>query len=105
MFCRSSRPTGRPKPAPRLHCRCWNDAMTAREVTLHVAQGAAERGAQESLEYWALKAQLDRRDRAFATNLAFGAIKMRRLLEWILQPYIGKRGKPLPPAISEILRL
>ncbi|HEV2262349.1 MAG TPA: transcription antitermination factor NusB [Candidatus Rubrimentiphilum sp.] len=79
--------------------------MTPREVTLHVAQGAAERGAQESLDYWALKAQLDRRDRAFATNLAFGAIKMRRLLEWILHPYIGKRGKPLPPAISEILRL
>lgn len=79
--------------------------MTAREVTLHVARDAPERGAQESLEYWAAKAQLDRRDRAFATNLAFGAIKMRRLLDWILQPYTGNRGKPLPPAIAEILRL
>lgn len=83
---------------------------TAREVALHVvrdvfpAQGA-ERGAQEALDYRISKANLDARDRAFATMLAFGAIKMRRTLDWYLHPYIGDRAKPLPPAIAEIARM
>jgi 16S rRNA (cytosine967-C5)-methyltransferase len=85
--------------------------MTAREVALQVvrdvfpADGPTERGAQEALEYRSVKEKLDPRDRAFCTNLVFGAIKMRRALDWYLQPYVGQRGKPLPPAIVEILRL
>ncbi|MDE2481084.1 MAG: hypothetical protein KGN02_02710 [bacterium] len=64
-----------------------------------------ERGAQEALDYRASKAGLDSRDRAFATELAYGAIKMRRALDWYLQPFIGDRAAQLPPAIREILRL
>lgn len=85
--------------------------MTAREVALQVvrdvfpADGVTERGAQEALEYRSVKEKLDPRDRGFCTNLVFGAIKMRRTLDWYLQPYVGQRGKPLPPAIVEILRL
>jgi len=85
--------------------------MTPREVALQVvrdvfpAEGTSERGAQEALEYRSLKEKLDARDRGFCTNLVFGAIKMRRALDWYLQPYTGERGKPLPPAIAEILRL
>ncbi|HEY9181458.1 MAG TPA: transcription antitermination factor NusB [Candidatus Baltobacteraceae bacterium] len=84
--------------------------MTAREVALQVvrdvfpAQGS-QRGAQEALDYRLGKAQLDARDRAFATMLAFGAIKMRRTVDWYLQPYIGDRAKPLPPTIAEIARM
>jgi 16S rRNA (cytosine967-C5)-methyltransferase len=84
--------------------------MSARDVALQVvrdvfpAQGR-ERGAQEALDYRLRKSDLDARDRAFATMLAFGAIKMRRTLDWYLQPYIGERGKPLPPVIAEIVRL
>jgi 16S rRNA (cytosine967-C5)-methyltransferase len=84
---------------------------TAREVALHVvrdvfpAAGQTERGAQEALDYRLQKASLDARDRAFATMLAFGAIKMRRTLDWYLHPYIGDRAKPLPPAIAEIARM
>jgi 16S rRNA (cytosine967-C5)-methyltransferase len=85
--------------------------MTAREVALQTvrdvfpSQTAQERTAQESLDYRLRKAELDARDRGFATMLAFGAIKMRRLLDWYLQPYIGDRNKPLTPTIHEILRL
>jgi 16S rRNA (cytosine967-C5)-methyltransferase len=88
--------------------------MNARDVALHVvrdvfpaqAHGSGpERGAQEALDYRLQKASLDARDRAFATMLAFGAIKMRRTLDWYLQPYIGDRAKPLPPAIAEIARM
>ena len=64
-----------------------------------------ERGAQESLDYRARKAGAGPRDRAFATELAYGAIKMRRTLDWRLEPLIGERAGALPPVIREILRL
>ena len=85
--------------------------MTAREVALAVlrdvfpAAGSSERSAQESLDYRTRKSALEPRDRAFATELAYGSIKMRRTLDWYLQPYLGMRGKPLPPAIAEVVRL
>lgn len=87
--------------------------MTAREAALQVVrdvfpapgQPQTERGAQEALDYRLQKTQLDQRDRAFATHLAFGAVKMRRTLDWYLRPYVGTRDKALPPAIAEVLRL
>lgn len=85
--------------------------MNARDVALHVVrdvfpqQGAQERGAQESLDYRSRKANLEPRDRAFATELAYGSIKMRRTLDWYLKPFIGERPQPPPQAIHEILRL
>ncbi len=63
------------------------------------------RGAREALEYRAGRAALDERDRAFAMELAFGAIRMRRLLDWHLEPFVGERSRTLPPTIREILRL
>ena len=86
--------------------------MNAREVALQVVRdvfvapgGGTERSAQEALDYRARKANLSQRDRAFATELAYGAIKMRRALDWYLGPFIGERRKELPPVIAEILRL
>lgn len=84
----------------------------ARDVALQTVRDVfpappqnVERGAQEALDYRAQKANLDARDRAFATELAYGAIKMRRTLDWYLQPFIGGRDQPLPPVIREVLRL
>jgi 16S rRNA (cytosine967-C5)-methyltransferase len=85
--------------------------MTARELALSVVRdvfppGAAPgRGAAEALDYRLRKTAIDRRDRAFATELAYGSIKMRRALDWRLDPFIGARAASLPPAIREILRL
>jgi 16S rRNA (cytosine967-C5)-methyltransferase len=86
--------------------------MNAREVALLTVRDVfpaephgARRGAQEALDYRAQKANLDARDRAFATELAYGTIKMRRALDWYLAPYVGERMRELPAAIVEILRL
>jgi 16S rRNA (cytosine967-C5)-methyltransferase len=86
--------------------------VTAREVALAVVRDVfppdasiTQRGAQEALDYRARKASLTPPDRAFATELAYGAIKMRRTLDWYLQPFVGNRNKPLPATASEILRL
>lgn len=84
--------------------------MNAREVALHVVRdvfpsGGRERTAQESLDYRVRAAELDARDRAFATELAYGAIKMRRALDWYLQPFLGARAATIPPTTHEVLRL
>ncbi|MBC5810205.1 MAG: hypothetical protein GIW95_05010 [Candidatus Eremiobacteraeota bacterium] len=82
--------------------------MTARDLAFAVLRdvfGSEKRGAQASFDLHARRSELDARDRAFAAELAYGTIKMRRLLDWYLAPYLGGREKPLPPAIGEILRL
>ncbi len=86
--------------------------MSAREVALAVVRdvfpalpGTPERGAQEALDYRTRKADLEPRDRAFATELAYGSIKMRRTLDWYLAPFLGDRAAKLPPVIAEVLRL
>ncbi|MDQ2679993.1 MAG: 16S rRNA (cytosine(967)-C(5))-methyltransferase RsmB [Candidatus Eremiobacteraeota bacterium] len=85
--------------------------MSAREVALMVVRDvfppgqATQRSAQEALDYRLQRAELSDRDRAFATELAYGSIKMRRTLDFYLEPYIGGRDKPVPPTIHEILRL
>ncbi len=86
--------------------------MTARELALRVvcdvfpsAGTAPERGAQAAFDYRARRAQLTGRDRAFAAELAYGAIKMRRALDWYLDPFVGQRRQTLPQPIGEILRL
>jgi 16S rRNA (cytosine967-C5)-methyltransferase len=67
--------------------------------------GASGRGAAEALDYRLRNGVTDPRDRAFATELAYGSIKMRRALDWRLDPFIGARTASLPPAIREVLRL
>jgi 16S rRNA (cytosine967-C5)-methyltransferase len=83
-------------------------ATSAREVALQVCRdvfGPNPRGAREALDYRLRHAVLDARDRAFATELAYGAIKLRRWLDFELEPYVGERAKALPQPIAEILRL
>lgn len=82
----------------------------ARELALAVVRDvfpppdshAEERTAQASFDYHARRSHLSERDRAFAAELAYGAIKMRRALDWQLSPFVPEK---LPPAIGEILRL
>jgi len=87
--------------------------VSAREVALLVVRDVfaapgtnqPERGAQDALDYRARKARLEPRALAFATELAYGAIKMRRALDWYLEPFVGGRAQPLPTALRELLRL
>jgi len=81
---------------------------SARELALAVVRdvfGPEQRGAQASFDVHARRLDLDQRDRAFAAELAYGAIKQRRLIDWYLAPYLAGRDKPLPAVIAEILRL
>jgi 16S rRNA (cytosine967-C5)-methyltransferase len=85
--------------------------MNARELALGVVRdafpaagsNAVERTAQAAFDYRARRSHLDARDRAFAAELAYGAIKMRRALDWYLEPFLTHPG--LPQVVREILRL
>jgi 16S rRNA (cytosine967-C5)-methyltransferase len=82
--------------------------VSARELALSVVRdvfGPEQRGAQASFDVHARRTDLDQRDRAFAAELAYGAIKARRLIDWYLAPYLAARDKALPEVIAEILRL
>jgi 16S rRNA (cytosine967-C5)-methyltransferase len=83
-------------------------APSARNVAFAVIRdvfGPEQRGAAESLDRHLRRSSLDARDRAFATELAYGTIERRRWLDWQLQPYLGARAAKLPQMIAEILRL
>jgi 16S rRNA (cytosine967-C5)-methyltransferase len=80
----------------------------AREVALMVVRdtfGDQPRAAREALDYRLRRSGLAGRDRAFATELAYGSIKMRRALDDRLAPYLGAKAATLPKPIAEILRL
>lgn len=80
----------------------------SREVALQVVRDVfAEhpRSAREALDYRTRAAMFENRDRGFATELAYGAIKMRRWLDYQLAPFLGARANTIPKPIAEILRL
>ncbi len=82
--------------------------VTARETALRVMRDVFEPpfyGTRAAIEYRATRAELDGRSRAFATELAYGTIKMRRLLDWWLAPYLLERANTIPKTIREILRM
>ncbi len=82
--------------------------VDSREVALQVVRdvfGEHLRGAREALDYRARAAAFENRDRGFATELAYGTIKMRRWLDYQLAPFLGARANTIPRPIAEILRL
>jgi len=88
--------------------RVENRVVGSREVALQVVRdvfGDHPRGAREALDYRTRAANTSPRDRAFATELAYGSIKLRRWLDYQLAPYLGERQATLPKAIAEVLRL
>ena len=86
--------------------------VSAREAALLAVRdvfpgepGVEARPAQAALAYRAQRAKLDARDKRFATELSYGAIKMRRALDDALRPFLKERAKSLPSTIQELLRL
>ena len=83
--------------------------MNARELALVVrdvfpAPGAGAQRARSRSTIGYAQEQASRRERAFATELAYGAIKMRRALEWYCDRSRGALSS-MPAVVREILRL
>ncbi len=81
--------------------------ITARELALKVLTAVLEEGAYANL---ALNKVLERYrpaklDRAFATELAYGALRALNTLDWVLAQFVSRPLDVQPPAIRNILRL
>lgn len=76
---------------------------TAREVAID-AMVRIEEGAYANLIVPELLAASDlaTRDRAFATNLVYGATRMRRSCDWLVDRFVDR---PLEPVVRAVLRL
>jgi 16S rRNA (cytosine967-C5)-methyltransferase len=48
---------------------------------------------------------LNTKDRALARTLAIGTIKLRRRLDFLIEQFVDKKHRPLPPPIQQVLRL
>ena len=81
--------------------------MSARETALQVLKNCRAEGAwvNSALKEQLARDRLDRRDAALATNLAYGVLQNRTLLDHYLQQLLTGRLKDLRPVLRDILHL
>jgi 16S rRNA (cytosine967-C5)-methyltransferase len=77
--------------------------MNAREAALRALMLGGD--AASSLDRMLARSQLSGRDRAFATELAHGALKRRRTLEWSVQTCLKRPFEKLDPLLQWVLLL
>jgi 16S rRNA (cytosine967-C5)-methyltransferase len=79
----------------------------ARQVAAEVLRRVERQGAyaDRALAAEATRARLDSRERAFATQLAYGAIQRRRTLDHVISAGAGRPAAELDPPILDALRL
>jgi 16S rRNA (cytosine967-C5)-methyltransferase len=84
-----------------------NPRSNARDLALEALDRVAQRGAFASSALRSLFAQveLSSRERALATELVYGVLRMRGHLDRAIKAAAGKRLKDLDPALHEPLRL
>jgi 16S rRNA (cytosine967-C5)-methyltransferase len=82
-------------------------ARDARAVALRVLERVEEDGAYADLALRAALAQtaLDARDRAFATELAYGTLRWRGRLDFLLAGVLDRPLESLEPRVQRLLRL
>ncbi|HLW38661.1 MAG TPA: transcription antitermination factor NusB, partial [Candidatus Eremiobacteraceae bacterium] len=81
----------------------------ARELALQALSAGGTQAALDSVlrpgRGGAKQPTLDPRERALATQLTYGVVKMRRALAWSLEKYLRKPLQSLDPALQNVLLL
>ena len=83
------------------------DILAARRAALRVllATAAGELRFDMAFDRELRRRPLGRKDRALALTLAAGSLKLRRRLDFSLDPFVTRRHNPLPAPIQQILRI
>lgn len=79
--------------------------MSARRAAFRVLLRVFEEGAYADRALRSASAELDPRDRAFAMELAYGAVRYRRLLDHAIAEIGGRPVEALDPPVRAALRL
>jgi len=90
-------------PTPMHTARVSPARRVAAEVLRRVEREGAY--ADRALAAEATRAGLDPRERAFATQLAYGAVQRRRTLDHLISALAGRPAEQLDPSILDALRL
>ena len=82
-------------------------ATPARRCAYAVVRRVFEHGAyaDRAFRAEAERAGLDRRDRAFAMRLAYGAVQMMMTLDWLLEAFVSRPLDELDPSVLAALRV
>jgi 16S rRNA (cytosine967-C5)-methyltransferase len=107
-----TRPPGKqgsgPKPGRRRHPATRRKALDGARLTAYdVLDGVSSRGAYANLLLPQLlrERQLDERDAAFATQLAYGALRAQGTLDAVLTGLVSRPLAELDPRVLDLLRL
>lgn len=78
-----------------------------RATALRVLQAVHERKAYANvaLEQALKREELSDQDRRFITELVYGTVKAGETLDWMLEAYMNRPLKKVPPVVRDILRL
>lgn len=81
--------------------------MSARDTALSVLIACRRQQAWSdgTLKEYILRDRLDRRDAAFATQLGYGVLQNRMLLDYWIDGFLRCKRSALQPVVSDILRL
>ncbi|MDH5223995.1 MAG: 16S rRNA (cytosine(967)-C(5))-methyltransferase RsmB [Actinomycetota bacterium] len=81
--------------------------QTSRTVALEAVRRVTDEGAYSTIVVPGalLRSKLDERDRAFATELAFGTIRHLRSIDWALDQVASRPVKRMSPSARTVLRL
>lgn len=82
-------------------------AFTARRVAVDVLARVETTDAYANilLDARLRRGELSRQDRALATELVYGVLRWRGLLDWLLEPVVDRPLADVDPAVRQLLRL
>ncbi len=82
-------------------------AKTAREISLEVIHRVHKTGSYANLllPKKLQESDLDRRDKAFATELTYGTLRAKGTLDWIIQQFSKQKLDKIPDLVLDLIRM
>ncbi|MHB8841953.1 MAG: 16S rRNA (cytosine(967)-C(5))-methyltransferase RsmB [Candidatus Aquicultor sp.] len=82
-------------------------AKTAREIALEVIHRVHKTGSYANLllPKKLQESDLDRRDKAFATELTYGTLRAKGMLDWVIQQFSKQKLDKIPDLVLDLIRM
>lgn len=83
-----------------------NNGANPREIALRAINSILKNGAYSTLEMKELleKSRLDSKDRKFASNIVYGTVRNKLLLDFIIARYSNIKAEKMSPSVNNVLR-
>lgn len=83
----------------------YSSIKNARELSVHILIDifSQESFANLAIDNYLAESSLEKRDRAFVTQIVYGVIRHHNTLEWLINHLVGKKAAKIKPIIKSIL--